>query len=91
MQKSRSLSPEGRERLRAAALRDQPWKHSTGPRTARGRAQSVVNGKRRQKGPISVRERRRQVADAADMVKSMKVLRSTAMETRPSGWRLRFP
>ena len=56
MRKSRSLSPEGRERLRAAALKHKPWTHSTGPQTAAGRAQAAANGKRRQKGVISVRD-----------------------------------
>ena len=85
MQNRRTLSPEGRERLRAAAMKHQPWRHSTGPRSALGRAQAVVNGKRRQKGPISVRERRRQVADVLETVKSMRVLRGAALESRPSG------
>jgi hypothetical protein len=50
------LTPEGRERLRQAALRHRPWEHSTGPRTSAGRAQSVLNGKCRQVGPRSARE-----------------------------------
>ena len=84
-QKRRGISPEGRERLRAVALKYQPWKHAKGPRSARGRAQSVINGKRRQKGVISVRKRRRQVADVLETVKSMKALRGAALESRPSG------
>ena len=71
-QKRRYISPEGRERLRAAAYAYAPWKFSTGPRSALGRAQAVVNGKRRQIGRISVRERRRQVADVLETVKSMR-------------------
>jgi hypothetical protein len=80
--KRRYISPEGRERLRAAAMKNQPWRHSTGPRSARGKAQAAVNGKRRQKGAVSVRERRRLVADAVGMVVSMKALRGAVLENR---------
>ena len=81
-QKRRGISPEGRERLRAAAVKNQPWRHSTGPRTARGRAQSIMNGKRRQRGQISVRERRRLVADTVGIAKSMKEVRLAVLENR---------
>ena len=82
-QKRRYISPEGLERLRAAAFAHEPWRFSTGPRSARGKAQSVLNGKLRQRGPVSVRERRRQVADVLETIKSMKALRSAVLETRP--------
>ena len=48
--------------MRASTLKHRPWEHSTGPKTAEGRRQSALNGKRRQQGPLSVREARRQVA-----------------------------
>ncbi len=32
--KRKGLTPEGRERIRAAALANKPWIRSTGPRTA---------------------------------------------------------
>ena len=35
------ISPEGRERLRVAALARRPWEHSTGPRTHEGKARSA--------------------------------------------------
>ena len=41
--KWKGLTPEGRERLRQAALRNKPWKHSTGPRTPEGQARSRAN------------------------------------------------
>jgi hypothetical protein len=50
------LTPEGRERLRQAALAKQPWQHSTGPRTAAGKVKAAANGKRRQTSEHSVRE-----------------------------------
>ena len=37
------LSDEGRERLRTAIARRQPWKKSTGPKTAAGKARSARN------------------------------------------------
>ena len=37
------LTPAGRERLRQAALRNKPWKHSTGPRMPEGKARSRAN------------------------------------------------
>ena len=40
------LTEEGRDRLRKAALRDRPWVHSTGPRTAAGNARSRLNAVR---------------------------------------------
>jgi hypothetical protein len=39
----RGLTPEGRERLRAAAFRLRPWEHSTGLRTDAGRRRSREN------------------------------------------------
>jgi hypothetical protein len=76
------LTEQGRKALRAAALLHRPWTHSTGPKTAAGRAQSVVNGKRRQKGPFSVRELRRQVADVTEMIHSLKQSRKAAFRAR---------
>ena len=44
-----SLTPEGRERLRQTALKNRPWKLSTGPRTEEGKKRSAANGRWRQK------------------------------------------
>lgn len=41
--KRKGLTPEGREALRQAALTNRPWEHSTGPRTAAGKAASRWN------------------------------------------------
>jgi hypothetical protein len=43
LSKAGPLTPAGRERLRAACRHNQPWKHSTGPRTAAGKARSRMN------------------------------------------------
>jgi transcription initiation factor TFIIIB Brf1 subunit/transcription initiation factor TFIIB len=67
---------------RSAAATNKPWSHSKGPKTAIGKATSAANGKRRQKGRFSVRKRRRLLADATEMVMSMKALRLAALENR---------
>jgi hypothetical protein len=72
----------GRETLRLTAIANKPWTHATGPKTVIGKARSAANGKRRQKGPVSVRERRRRVADAVGMASSMKALRGAVLEFR---------
>jgi hypothetical protein len=61
------LTDEGRSRLQAAAFRNQPWQHSTGPRTPQGKARSAANGKACQKGPQSVRELRDELAVYRDL------------------------
>ena len=57
-QRRGELTPSGRERLRKAALGNQPWRQATGPRTDAGKARAAANGKRRQLGGLSVRELR---------------------------------
>jgi hypothetical protein len=76
--KRRPLSEEARARLRAAICRRQPWKKSTGPRTAQGKQQSARNGKSRQLGPMSVREMRAELADVPTMIDSMRAVRREA-------------
>ena len=66
------LSEEGRQRLRETALANRPWQHSTGPRSVEGKEQSVVNGKRRQKGSRSVRELRRDLAPLRQLLKTIQ-------------------
>lgn len=71
----RSLTPEGRERLRQSALLNRPWEHSTGPRTPAGKAQSARNGKTRRKGPLSLREVRTALQGARELVRQMQEAR----------------
>jgi len=52
----RGLTEAGRERLRASILRRQPWRLSTGPKTAAGKQRAAQNGKIYQSGVLSVRE-----------------------------------
>src|SRR5687767_9811963 len=52
----RRITPATIEAWRTAAKRNKPWAHSTGPKSAAGKAKVVANGKTRQKGRHSVRE-----------------------------------
>lgn len=77
--KRKGLTPAGRERLREAALVHQPWRFSTGPRTPAGKAQSVANGKRRQIGPISVRELRAELDGLKALAREMSSTRDLVL------------
>lgn len=68
----RGFTADGLRRLREAALRNRPWEHSTGPKTKAGRAQSVINGKKRQLGSKSVREVRREIRGLMALVDRMR-------------------
>jgi hypothetical protein len=72
----KGLTPAGRERLRQTALQHRPWQFATGPRSVEGKASSAANGKRRQKGPKSVREIRAELADIGDLVRQLRELRN---------------
>jgi hypothetical protein len=51
------------------------WKSSTGPRTPAGKARVALNGRARQKGKYSVREKRALNADASALISKMAALR----------------
>ena len=76
------LSPDSRERLRRAAVANRPWLHSTGPKTAAGKARVALNGKRRLGGEPSARELRRQLVALGSLVAEMAALRSRAQPAR---------
>ena len=76
-----ALATEGRERLRQAAIENRPWTASTGPRTAEGKAQAILNGKRRQKKPLSVREIRHSLAEFANLASEMMEARRLINES----------
>lgn len=69
--KRKGLTEAGVERLRQAALANGPWKHSTGPRTAAGKARAAANSMARQKGPESARAAEREVAALRAMFDAM--------------------
>ena len=66
--KRKGFSSEGLKALQEAAIRQQPWKFSTGPRTQAGKAKVAKNGKRRQLRGRSVREVRRDMAGLLDLM-----------------------
>jgi hypothetical protein len=66
------LTDEGRQLLRLTALRNKPWRFSTGPRTAAGKASSSANGRWRQKSKQSQRQLRAAVADVWAMLAEMR-------------------
>jgi len=70
-----ALSPVGRQRLRDAVLRDRPWEHSTGPRTAAGKAAVANNGRKTQKGNTSVRQQRAAMSEVRAMASQLRRLR----------------
>jgi hypothetical protein len=84
-QKRRGLSPAGRERLRQAALASRPWLHSTGPRTAAGKARVARNGRGRLEGEPSARAVRRQLAALGNLATDMAALRRLAQRPRRGG------
>src|SRR5262245_40060034 len=69
--KRRGLTPEGAEKLRQSALIHQPWRFSTGPRTAAGKEQARRNGKVRQQGNRSVQEVRQLLAGLKSLIADM--------------------
>jgi len=72
------LTDAGRQRLREAAHRDQPWRFGKGPRTAEGKAASASNARHRQKRPDSLRQLKLGLAGvmsfASDMAKLRRVI-----------------
>jgi hypothetical protein len=72
-----ALSVAGKERLRAAIAETRPWVRATGPKTAAGKARSAANGKRRQRGPLSTRELRAEMADVRRLIQQMRALRQS--------------
>src|SRR5687768_191944 len=71
------LSEEGRERLKSAIRRHQPWNASTGPKTAAGKARVALNGKSRQSGKYSIREKRALLAEPLALCKRVARLRNS--------------
>jgi hypothetical protein len=76
--KRKGLTPAGRERLRQAALRSRPWRFATGPRTAAGKARSAQNGRARQRGPVSARHLRAELADVRALLGELRAGRRSA-------------
>lgn len=75
------LSLEGRQRLRVAAYKNQPWQRSTGPRTPAGKAIAARNGKVRQIGPRSVREIRADLCEIMCLIEVIRKSREAVLRT----------
>ena len=73
-----------RQRLRLAALQNRPWEHSTGPRTAAGKARVALNGKQQQLGSVSVRERLLELAGVRELIVQLASCRRLACQTPAS-------
>jgi hypothetical protein len=71
----KGLTPEGREKLRQMALEHKPWRFSTGPRTAGGKAKVSQNGKVRRQGPLSIAVIRAELADYRRLMAEMREAR----------------
>ena len=69
------FSPEGLERLRAAALANRPWTRARGPTSAVGRAHSAANGRYRQRGEKSRREIQAELAEIQALIHQMAATR----------------
>ncbi|HVS39672.1 MAG TPA: hypothetical protein VMS17_29215 [Gemmataceae bacterium] len=83
--KRKGLTPEGREKLRRAALEHQPWRYARGPTTLQGKARWAQNGRTRQKEPVSLRQVRAELADLRSMVAAMQETRRAAAEPLAPG------
>ena len=81
--KWKGITPEGLERLRQSALKHQPWRFSTGPKSELGKKKVAENGKKRQAGPVSVRKLRSQLADVRALMTQMQAVRRDAIRGRP--------
>lgn len=71
----RGLTDAGRERLRDSTSRYQPWRFATGPKSDEGKRQVATNGKVRQIGLLSVRERRALMAELTADLGVFRLLR----------------
>jgi hypothetical protein len=74
------LSDAGLNKLREAALKHKPWKSSTGPRTAAGKALVALNGCTHQKGRLSVRQKRALTAEIVAQIQRMATLRRQLLQ-----------
>jgi hypothetical protein len=88
----RNVTPETIAKWREAALKNQPWKRSTGPKTAEGKAQAARNGKTRQRGRHSYRElfamaKARRLELRAEAAFRKDAAKSRAAERRPTSGR----
>lgn len=75
----RKFSPEGLERLRAAALANRPWLRTRGPTSPDGKARAAKNGRYRQRGEKSRREMEAELAGVLTLINQMAATRSSLL------------
>ena len=78
--RNRIFTPEDRERRWQSALAHRPWQHSTGPRTAAGKAKVAANARCLQKGEKSVRQLRAELADIETLLCEMSDTRRAIVQ-----------
>ena len=82
--KRTGLTDTGRTRLRAAALAQQPWRFSTGPRTPEGKARAAENGRVRQKSERSIRQLKAELGQYRALASMMAASRRRLDEIKRS-------
>ena len=80
-QKRGPLSDQGRQRLRDAALRNAPWRFSTGPKTPAGKRRAALNGRLRKRGPEPSLKLEPILSDLRAFLSEMARVRSMAAST----------
>jgi hypothetical protein len=78
----RGHSVAGLERLRQAALRNRPWRFSTGPRTPEGKVICAANGRRLKRDIYSFPEIRGEIKQANALALALAELRERALSRR---------
>jgi hypothetical protein len=73
--KRRGFTAEGLQRLRESALKHRPWESSTGPRTIEGKIKVANNGRKRQVGPVSIRQLKAELAVVQAEVRELAAMR----------------
>ena len=78
--KRQGATPEERERHRQVALQYQPWRHSTGPRTAEGKARIRASNVARRKGVLSIAAIRAELAEYRSLMGAMREARAMVLD-----------
>jgi len=81
--KRRGFTAEGLQRLREAAMKNRPWEHSTGPRTAEGKLKVANNGRKRQAGPVSKRQLLAELAATKSQIGELAAMRRALFAGQP--------
>ncbi len=80
--KRRGFTPQGLDRLRQAVLTTRPWLHSTGPRTAEGKAKVTMNLVASQRKGTSAGGLRHELKDLNHLLSGLAACRRLAGAAR---------